>query len=379
MSKTTVPAIPAITADNIQQVAAAVKNLLDIREGLIGDPLDANVTFRDLLDAGLAKQNFAVKTNSAAMSHSVIFPVSASIDGYDPALDLNPPQQPVGFSASSGLTSVILSWTRPTYRNHSYTEIWRSTTNVIGNAVLLGTSDTSFFTDAVGKTSTTYYYWIRFVSQANIFGPYNGTSGVSSTTGTVGSVDLSDLIITADKLAADAVVEGKIKDAAVTTTKIANLAVGNAAIANGAITNAKIANLAVDNAKINDLNAAKINAGFLSADRIEAGSITATKIDSRNLSIKDADGNVIFSAGTNLAIGRVSGAGAFATIDKITGTNVSTYIDSAAIKLAQIDTASITNLSSIKADMGTITAGKMNSTDDLFIIDLTNKFISISV
>ena len=81
MSKTTVPAIPAITADNIQQVAAAVKNLLDIREGLIGDPLDANVTFRDLLDAGLAKQNFAVKTNSAAMSHSVIFPVSASIDG----------------------------------------------------------------------------------------------------------------------------------------------------------------------------------------------------------------------------------------------------------------------------------------------------------
>lgn len=55
-------------------------------------------------------------------------------------------------------------------------------------------------------------------------------------------------------------------------------------IHDASITNAKIANLAVDDAKIVNLSAAKINAGFLSADRIEAGSITAAKITATTLS-----------------------------------------------------------------------------------------------
>ena len=55
----------------------------------------------------------------------------------------------------------------------------------------------------------------------------------------------------------------------------------------------------------------------------------------------------------------------------------SAMIQNATITLAQIDTANITSLSSIKANMGTITAGKMQSTDNKFVIDLDNKTISI--
>jgi hypothetical protein len=117
-------------------------------------------------------------------------------------------------------------------------------------------------------------------------------------------------------------------------------------IADATISNAMIKDAAINNAKIADLNAAKITAGILSADRIDAGAITgdkiaantitAGKIDSRSLSIKDADGNVIFSASNNLALSRVSGVGAFASLDKISASNISTYISGAAIGFAYI-------------------------------------------
>jgi hypothetical protein len=109
-----------------------------------------------------------------------------------------------------------------------------------------------------------------------------------------------------------------IRNATITNAKIADLAVSTAKIADLAVSTAKIADLAVDNAKIADLNAAKINAGFISADRIAANSIVAGKI-------------------------------------------------------------STTNLASINANLGTVTAGKMESPDGQFVIDLTNKFISITV
>lgn len=68
-----------------------------------------------------------------------------------------------------------------------------------------------------------------------------------------------------------------------------SIAVGTAAIQNGALVNAMIANLAVDNAKIAN---ATITGGKIAVD-----TVTATNIDSRSLTIKDAAGTVIFSAG----------------------------------------------------------------------------------
>lgn len=129
-------------------------------------------------------------------------------------------------------------------------------------------------------------------------------------------------------------------------------------IKNGSITNAKIGTAAIDNAKIANLDAGKITTGYISADRINANSVTADKIDSRGLSIKDAAGNIILSAGTSLSTthisglgslatansvstSQVSGLGSFATLSQITTGNVSTYIASGAIQSAQIGTAAI--------------------------------------
>lgn len=63
---------------------------------------------------------------------------------------------------------------------------------------------------------------------------------------------------------------------------------------------AMIADATITSAKIGTLAADKITSGTLDAARIGASSITADKIDSRGLSIKDAQGNVILSAGTSL-------------------------------------------------------------------------------
>jgi hypothetical protein len=174
----------------------------------------------------------------------------------------------------------------------------------------------------------------------------------------------------------------------------AGVYVKDAFIANGTITNAKIGDAVIDDAKIANIDAAKITTGFLDASRIEAGSVDASMIDSRGLSIKDASGNIVLAAGSPLAVGNVSGlgalatadditmasvtdAGALATVSQITNANISTYIASAAIELAHIDVATITTLASISANMGTITAGVLKSSDNKFVIDLNNKSISI--
>jgi hypothetical protein len=59
----------------------------------------------------------------------------------------------------------------------------------------------------------------------------------------------------------------------------------------------------ITSAKIGTLNADKITGGFLDMARINTAAITAEKIDSRGLSIKDASGNVIFSAGQTIPDG----------------------------------------------------------------------------
>lgn len=111
-------------------------------------------------------------------------------------------------------------------------------------------------------------------------------------------------------------------------------------IKNGTITNAKIGNAAIDDAKIANLSAGKITAGSISTgDYIQStnyiagtqgwrihgngfaefgaasirGQLTASQIDSRGLSIKDASGNIILSAGTPLTTSYISGLGTLAT------------------------------------------------------------------
>ena len=96
-----------------------------------------------------------------------------------------------------------MSWSNPpqTFRNFAYTELWRSATDAIGNAIRIATTVNNAFIDYLGNAETRYY-WVRFVSQANIIGPWNGTAGTSATTSLNPGLLLDSLIssITATEL-----------------------------------------------------------------------------------------------------------------------------------------------------------------------------------
>lgn len=187
MSETKVPALPAVSDTNLTEVVRAVKQTLDVREGRIGDPLDANVTYRDLVSIGAV-----TVLPPGQRGGQPVAPIGTDPDGYDPTKDFTQPPAPTDFTVTGGFAIVQLQWTAPSIRNLAYTEIWRGETNALGNAVLIGTSDTRFYTDNLGSNATRYY-WARHVSQANVFGPYNATLGTAGTTATNPALVLASL------------------------------------------------------------------------------------------------------------------------------------------------------------------------------------------
>ena len=303
------PGIPSITSVKDTTVAAILRPMKESLE-ILGGAISGNP---------LPNGNVITGGFNTAISNNITI-----TDGYDGTKDYTPPPGPTGFSISSGFTNILLSWDDPntsgTFLNYAYTEIWRSVDNVLGHAVLQGSTVAAVYTDPVG-TSKTYYYWIRFVSQADVSGPYNASTGTIGGTGLVGGVDLGPLIITADKIASGAIDLGgakitgllananmavisdatkiadsligntklqnlavdasKLADSSVTTTKIANLAVGTAAIQTGAITNALIANAAVGSAQIGDaaITSAKIANLAVGSAAIQNAAIVNAKID----------------------------------------------------------------------------------------------------
>ena len=195
--------------------------------------------------------------------------------------------------------------------------------------------------------------------------------------------------VTSDKINAGAITADKIGASQVTAVKLSANSVDASKIVAGSITATELAAGAVTAGKIlaGSITATELASNSVTAAKIAAGNVTADKIDSRNLDIKDASGNVIFSAGVNLASARVvpasnwlnnnvsmsangvlNGAGGgqvtVAGLDSsiiraanpITAGNIGTYIAGAAIGTAYIANAAILNA---QIGDGQITAAKI--------------------
>lgn len=266
------------------------------------------------------------------------------------------PPAPLNLTASGALASVLLSWGEPTYYGHAYSEVWAAQAPAgggnpaLGDAVLIGITAGSVFTHVIGGGDTRWY-WVRFVNRSGVAGAYNAVEGVQGTTGQDPGY-LMDVLSEAYgtgsespyfRLDTPTVING--------VTVPAGTYMYDAFIYNASITSAKIADAAIDTAKIADaaITTAKIGLAQITQALIADAAIDTAKI-------------------ADLAVTNAKIADASITNAKI---------ENATIDIAKIDTATITNLSSLNANMGTITAGKMQSTDGLFVIDLDNKTISI--
>lgn len=100
-------------------------------------------------------------------------------------LDLTPPPAPSGLFTTGKAATIELAWAPPpaNYHQLAYTEVWRAPVNNFAQATLLVRAGANSHVDPVGPGATRYY-WIRYVSWANVPGPYNASSG------TVGASDI---------------------------------------------------------------------------------------------------------------------------------------------------------------------------------------------
>ena len=180
MAETKIPALKNIPAQVDRETGLAlesIKEALEVRLGRRGDPKDRAVTLRELIDSGLA-------TDLAQEPYNP----NTGATGFAPLRekpgDVVVPPAPTVLTASGLFTDVLLSWNQSTntapYGNHAFTEIWRSQSEDLSSAVLVGTTSAFIYTDKGLEYDSTYYYWVRFVSTSNTPGPWSNMASATT-------------------------------------------------------------------------------------------------------------------------------------------------------------------------------------------------------
>jgi hypothetical protein len=108
--------------------------------------------------------------------------------------------------ATPFLMTIFLTWTNPANSDFDVTEVWRSSTDDRDTAVKVGEMRTDSFSDNIGSTGTTRYYWVRSRNTSGIVGEWNATAGVEATTTGVEATDIADFAITATKMFTNTIV-----------------------------------------------------------------------------------------------------------------------------------------------------------------------------
>ena len=134
---TKVPGIPKPPSDvsiQLRRYLDSLSEALEIRLGRRGDVRDRAITLRELIDTGLAVD----------LANNPFNPNNPSNDFGNPQAtnsgDVETPTAPTGVTGAGGYAVAQVYWDLPTYRGHSFTEIWRFDSDTIGDAILVGVS-----------------------------------------------------------------------------------------------------------------------------------------------------------------------------------------------------------------------------------------------
>jgi hypothetical protein len=360
--ETKTPSIPDIRDDNIKEVLRAIKATMEVREGSIGNPLDQGATLRDLVTLNLA-EDLGDAGGVGGLPVNPVIPPSPG--GYNPGTDFTTPPAPTGLRTRGGFTNVFLEWDGAPYRNHNYTEIWRSQVDNIGTAYLIGTTAANVYADPADE-DTTYYYWIRFVSRAAVTGPYNQTTGTVAKTAidVVSAIAALSEEITNSQLFVDLgtrinVVETGFRQLSqVTATSVSQINT-LASVVDGNRAAVQVAQLSVDGVRAQ--YTVKIdNNGHVSGFGLASTIVNGTP---RSAFIVRADRFAIVGANSTIdPLGTLTPTKVpfmvFTTPTVIGGKTypAGTWIDAAFIANATIDTAQIRDLTADKITTGNLTA-----------------------
>ena len=182
MAETKIQPIPGVhnLATDVQAFAQPVKQAVEVLLGRAGDPLDAALTLRKFrqLKLGSGSSGSGGATGGGG-GGTVVIPGGTYVP------DLTPPPAPANLTVTSGFATIFLEWDDTPYtqgHGHAYTEVWRASEDMRGNAVLLGSSPGTIYVDAVGNSAGPFYYWVRFKTRDGVVGPFNATAGVEGST-----------------------------------------------------------------------------------------------------------------------------------------------------------------------------------------------------
>ncbi|MFV8385796.1 hypothetical protein ACNO5E_17025, partial [Vibrio parahaemolyticus] len=163
------------------------KNKTHFRAGRTLDALYENV---EILTGQRGKDFKAVTAKEvSALKGTVNTIVRASNSSSGSNEVVEQPHEPINVQGFGGFSSVLLTWDNPTFKGFAYAEVWRSETNNLSLAALIGTTPATVFSDVV-NLGAGWYYWVRFVNKNNVPGPHQGASGVYVET----SRDIGDII-----------------------------------------------------------------------------------------------------------------------------------------------------------------------------------------
>jgi hypothetical protein len=347
----------------LNNILTAVKELLEAREGDRGDPKDAFVSFRDLIDGAV------VDYVTIAGKRIAVKPVA-------PLAVVTTPPAPQNLTVTGAFTTIMLQWDAWGYSNHSYAEIWRNATNDLGTATLIGSSPGVLYADSVSYNKT-YYYWVRFVNYDNVKGPYNATSG------TVGQTQekISDVLTAM----ADKILKGHVDDG------VYNISANLFAITQPSSVNTIGTSTGHTNGTYTDVAlTGGAGSGIRARVTVASGVVSAVLITTNGTGY--AIGNVLVIPGSV-----IGGADVNCTVSYVsTSSTIPFIVDSIANKVyintAVIEDASITNakidsvdagkisaatLTAITANLGDVTAGTLKGPSNRFVIDLNTGYLAV--
>ena len=158
-----------------KRFATKVNESIAQLKGEIGNPLDSAVTFRDLIDAGIAKRDIRIGANGNIIGGGT----GDIVIGDEEVLEI--PPAPTGVSADGAFQNIVIEWDVPTFFGFSHAEVWAATTSNFADRVFIGQTTAAVFSHQVGNGQTRYY-WIRFVNIQDTVGPFNSTTGTEAST-----------------------------------------------------------------------------------------------------------------------------------------------------------------------------------------------------